>query len=101
MTSLIVSQLRSYLALPPLLIVVVEVVKAVIVVRAFRKSADGNILGAVFAAEGVSFMIDAAIICLTVFPFEDSRLPALYLGCAAFLLTRVASSVILSRTLRK
>lgn len=101
MAEALVSAFRSCLALPVAVILIVEALKSALVARAYSKSADGNIVGTIVAAEGGSFLVDSAVVCATVFPYEPSRAYALFGVCAAFLLARLVSSIALSRALRK
>lgn len=82
-------------------IILVEALKTAVVVKAFRRSEDGNIMGLALAAEGVTFLIDATVVLAAVLPYEPRKAPALFTVCAAFLLSRLASSLALSRVLRK
>lgn len=96
-----VSAFRSCVVMPVAVILFVEVLKAAIIVKAYAKSADGNIIGTIVAAEGVSLLIDAAAVCITVFPYDVSRTSPLFVVCAAFILARLVSSITLSRILHK
>lgn len=101
MVEAFVSAFRSCVVMPVAVILLIEVLKAAIIVKAYAKSADGNIIGAIVAAEGGSFLIDAASVCVTVFPYDVSRTSALFAVCAAFILARLVSSVALSHILHK
>lgn len=96
-----VSLLLLHVVLPAVLIILVEALKMVAVVRAFRRSDDGNVMGLTLALEGATFAVDAAIVCLAVFPYDDFRAVALFTVCAVFLIARLVSSLTLSRILRK
>lgn len=101
MIETLVSASRACVLLPVAAILVVEALKAAFIVRAYTKSADGNVIGAIVATEGGSFLVDAAVVCATVFPYDSSRVSALFAVCATFILARLVSSVALSRILHK
>lgn len=92
---------HAFPALAVAVIVVVEVVKALLARKAYMRSADGNALGQILALEGITFAADAAVVCLTVFPYDASHRSAVFAVCGAFLISRVVSSLALSRVLRK
>lgn len=101
MVEALVSAFRSCVVVPVAVILLIEALKAAIILKAYAKSADGNVIGAIVATEGGSFLVDAAVVCATVFPYDSSRAPALFAVCAAFILARLVSSVALSHILRK
>lgn len=101
MTDSLLTLFRNCPALPAAVILAVEAVKALLLIRAFRKSDDGNVMGALLTLEGATFVVDAAVVCLSVFPYQPSQAPTLFAVCAAFLLARVVSSLILFRALHK
>lgn len=97
----LVSAFRSCVAAPVAVILLVEILKSAIIVKAYAKSADGNVIGAIVATEGGSFLADAAVVFATVFPYDSSRAPALFAVSATFILARLVSSVALSHILHK
>lgn len=101
MVEALVSVFRSCVAVPVAVILLVEVLKAALIVKAYAKSAEGNVIGTIVAAESGSFLVDAAVVCATVIPYDSSRASALFAVCATFILARLVSSVALSHILHK
>lgn len=101
MADVLLPALRGCVAVPAAIIILIEILKTAVIARAFSKSADGNVIGTIAAAEGCSFFADAVVLFLSVLPYDQSRASSLFALCVTFLFARVASSVTLSRILRK
>lgn len=81
--------------------VAVEAFKCCSLIAAFRRSEDGNIIGALVLAEGLSLAADVTAVSLALSPFRDADIVAAFSLCSVFLAVRLASALSSSRFLRR
>ncbi len=82
-------------------ILVAEALKVLSILHRFRISESGNVMGSVILAEGVSFAVDAAFVCIVAFPYSAPKMVSVFSVCAIFLAARLSGSIALSQLLSK